>query len=107
MKRHPVLYYRSLRQLINGHLVVRVFPQHGLGPRIYITDNRIIWEEVSDGVVVCASVPSADVDLEDASQVRDEVDRLRPIRVEAPLPIDVEPPPLRSTETTPADKWFL
>ena len=78
------LSYRTPRLLINGHVVVRRFPG------LFVTDDRIVWEEVARNVVVCAAVPSADVDLEDIGQVRGEVEAYRPRRVENHVPVEVE-----------------
>ena len=81
------LAIRSQKLFINGHLVIRCFSEN---ERLYVTDDRIVWGEVSPGMVVCAAVPSGEVDLEDIEQVRAEVESYRPRRVEARVPIEVE-----------------
>lgn len=62
----------------------RVLHRHA---KLLVTDNRIIWEQISPKEAVCAAVPSGYVDLADYGAVRAEAEAFRERRAEKTVEI--------------------
>jgi len=52
----------------------RVIQRHA---ELLVTESRIFWERVAPSEAVCVAVPSGDVDLADAREVREAVQTYR------------------------------